>query len=244
MCGGASTASSRASATSTAAPLRSNRSATNSCKLPIAPSRSFEVFAEQRLVERLGALVLPSRLQQATTERSQRLVTACIRHLQPGVQHQLREIAILIETAKDRSHFAHHELEHRDFLVEQMKKLLLQRAASHEVEDEQLALLADAIDASNALLDRHRIPGHVKIDERVAKLNVASFATGLGAQEDRHLRAELLDGAVLFGTAQASFEAREGNAFPAQQVGEMVQRVAIIDKDQLLPAGISPQQSE
>ena len=105
--------------------------------------------------------------------------------------------------AQDRPDLADHQLEHGDLLVEQMQHLLLERAAGHEIEHEHLALLADAIDAADALLDRHRIPRHVEIDQRVAELDVAAFAARLGAKQHRHLVAERGDGGVLVGAAQA-----------------------------------------
>src|SRR2546421_190818 len=86
------------------------------------------------------------------------------RLLLQGIEHEPGEIAIVLEAAKNRPHFADHELEHGDLLVQELQNPLLQRIAGHEVEHEYLALLADSIDAPDALLDRHRIPGHVEID--------------------------------------------------------------------------------
>src|ERR1700740_1275711 len=125
-----------------------------------------------------------------------------------------------------------------------MKDLLFERAAGHQVEDEHLALLADAVYASDPLLDRHRIPWQVEIDERVAELNVAALAARFGAQQHRHVRAETGDGGILFGTAQTSLELRERDAFRAQKLGEVIERIAVLDENQLLLCGISLQQIE
>src|SRR5690242_14734320 len=125
-----------------------------------------------------------------------------------------------------------------------MKDLLFEGAARHQVEDEHLALLADAVYASDSLLDRHGIPWHVEIDECVAELDVAALATRLGAQQHRHLRAETGDGGILFGTGQTSLELRECNAFRTQKLCEMIERIAVLDENELLLGGISSQQVE
>ena len=52
------------------------------------------------------------------------------------------------------------------------------------------------------------------------------------------------DGGVLVGAAQAAVEAREGEARPCQQLGEVIERLAVVDEDQLLFVRIAPQQLE
>src|SRR6516165_9875716 len=240
---GASTSSPSGPKAPTAAPWRSSRSATNSRSSLIGlGSRSLEVFAEQGGVQGLGALVVLPRPLHAAAERVERLGAARFGRAQPSIEHQVGEIAILGEAAQDRPHLADHEFEHRELLIEQMQDLLLQGATGHEVEHEHLALLADAIDASDALLDRHRIPRHVEIDQGVAELDVATFAARLGAKQHRHPLAERGNGGVLGGAAQGALEARESKAFPCQQVGEVFERLAVVDEDQLLLVRVPPQQ--
>jgi hypothetical protein len=91
-------------------------------------------------------------------ERVERFGTACLGRAQPSLEHQVGEIAILVETAEDRPDLPDHQLEHRDFLVEQREDLLFKRAAGDKVEHVDLAPLTDAVDASNALFNCHRIP--------------------------------------------------------------------------------------
>ena len=43
--------------------------------------------------------------------------------------------------------------------------------------------LADQIDATDALLDAHRAPRHVVVDERAAELEVQPLGCGVGAQQ-------------------------------------------------------------
>jgi len=79
--------------------------------------------------------------------------------LQPGVQHQRGEFLLLVDLAEDRADLADDELEHVDLLVEDAQHRILDRAGSDQVEDEHLARLADPVDAPDALLDGHRVPG-------------------------------------------------------------------------------------
>ena len=158
--------------------------------------------------------------------RVERFGPGGLRHLQPGAEHQLDEVAVLLDTPQDRTDLADHQLEHGDLLLEQMQHLLLQRAAGHQIEHEDLALLADAVDTADALLDRHRIPRHVEIDERVAELDVAPLAAGLGAQQHRHAVAEVGDGGILVGAAEAALEAARMPCppAPADRRGERASR--------------------
>src|SRR3989441_2191151 len=140
---GISTSSSSAFTGAVAAPLRSSNAATKSRSsvIPLA-SCGLEVFAEQGFVERLGALMLLLGLVQATTEGVERLVAARFGRVQPSIEHEPGEIAIVLEAAKNRPHFADHELEHGDLLVQELQNPLLQRIAGHEIEHKYLALLA------------------------------------------------------------------------------------------------------
>src|SRR4051812_3583066 len=183
---GASTSSMSGSSAATAAPRRSSSSVTKPRSPLIRPSGGLEIFAEQRLVERLGPFVDPTGVLETLPERVDRLRAAVLGRLQPSVEHELGEVAVLLNAAEDRADLADHQLEHRYLLVQQLQQLLLERVAGDEVEHEDLAALPDAIDAPDALLDRHRIPRHVEIDQGVAELDVAALAARLRAQEDRH----------------------------------------------------------
>ena len=97
---------------------------------------------------------------------------------------------------------------------------LLQGVAGDEVENEHLARLADAVDPADALLDRHRIPGHIEVDERVAELDIAALAAELGAKKHRHAVAEPAMAASFSGPLMPP--SKHARANPSrQQVGEM-----------------------
>src|SRR4051794_6795072 len=122
---GTSTSSSSGSEASTTAPRCSSRSATKSRKALIAhPSCGLEVLAEQRLVEGLRPFVDLPGVLEALAEGLERLLAALLGRLQPGVEHEVGEVAVLLDAAEDRPDLADHELEHRDLLVEQPQHLL------------------------------------------------------------------------------------------------------------------------
>ena len=62
-----------------------------------------------------------------------------------------------------------------------------------EVDDGDVALLAVAVAAADALLDALRVPRQVVVDDRLAELEVQPLRAGLGADEDLRPRAELVD---------------------------------------------------
>jgi hypothetical protein len=98
-------------------------------KVPQLPhrfdSRGLKVVTEQGGVEGLRTLVMLARSLQMTTERLQRLCTAVVNRAQPGVEHEIGELAIFAQAAQDRPDLTHGKLEHRDLLVEQRRDLLL-----------------------------------------------------------------------------------------------------------------------
>ena len=87
--------------------------------------------------------------------------------------------------------------------------VILDGAGGDEVEDEHLARLADPVDAADALLDRHRVPGNVEVDQRVAELQVAPLAAGFGAQQHRDVVAERVDRGVLLRAGHIAGELSE-----------------------------------
>src|SRR5689334_15395111 len=58
-------------------------------------------------------------------------------------------------------------------------------ARRDEIEDRhRLATLTVTVDATNALLDPHRIPGEIIVHEKVTKLKIQTLAADLGRQQD------------------------------------------------------------
>ena len=52
---------------------------------------------------------------------------------------------------------------------------------------ERLKLLSQAVDAADPLLDLHRVPRQVSIDQHTARLKVQALARGVGADENVNL---------------------------------------------------------
>ena len=71
-----------------------------------------------------------------------------------------------------------------DLLIEESQHLRFDRAARGEVDDVRLARLADAVDAADALLHDHRVPGELVIHEAIAELQVQSLGAGARRYED------------------------------------------------------------
>ena len=76
------------------------------------------------------------------------------------------------------------------------EQLRLTAAARDQVNDVHRAALADPVDASDALLEPHRIPRQLQVDDESARLlEIESLARGIGREQQAAAAArELLDG--------------------------------------------------
>ena len=72
---------------------------------------------------------------------------------------------------------------------------------AHQVGQQHIVVLADAVQPAETLLDLHRVPRQVEVDHHMAELQVAALPGGLGGQQHRHVVAE--------GAITASFSARD-----------------------------------
>ena len=95
--------------------------------------------------------------------------------------------------------------------------LALLGVAGDEVEGVNVPLLADAVDAAEALLQAGRVPGQVVIDHQPAELQVDAFAGCLGRHADLLLGAELLLGALPLVRVHAAVDLA-GRVSPAAQL--------------------------
>ena len=78
---------------------------------------------------------------------------------------------------EDRLQLADGVLEDPDPIHDPLDDVGLDRAGRVEVEDRQLLLgLADPVDAADALLDLHRVPRQVVVDDGRAELEVETLA--------------------------------------------------------------------
>src|SRR5262249_31259638 len=94
------------------------------------------------------------------------------------------------------------------------------RSFEREVEGANDVLLANAVDATNPLLQLHRVPREVVIHDNVAELQVQTFAASIGRDEHLGLIGKTpLDVPALL-QIQRPVEAHHGKASPLQKVGE------------------------
>ena len=82
----------------------------------------------------------------------------------------------------------------------------LDRAVDHEVVNDDIPGLSDAVHAAAALLDAHGVPRHVVVDHDVGELQVQALAASIGRYEHVRLGAELLGDGVALVDAHAAVE--------------------------------------
>ena len=99
-------------------------------------------------------------------------------------------------------------------------------AGQAEIEDVDIARLTDAVDAADALFDRHRIPGQIVVDDGAAELEVAAFAANFGRQQDRGVVLERVDGPLLVHRRQPAVKHADAVAGGRQRRVELVERRA------------------
>ena len=87
--------------------------------------------------------------------------------------------------AQDLLAAADRVMEHPDTPQAAVVDVRIHRGPGHQIDDRNaLAPLAVAVDAADALLDTHRIPGQVVVDQQVAELEVEPLAADLRRQQD------------------------------------------------------------
>src|SRR5260370_28483241 len=91
---------------------------------------------------------------------------------------------VLLEVPQDLLDMANDSLEHLDATVTNLVDLLLDRAKQHEVDDQYVLLTSDALNASDALFEFHRIPREIKIDHQAGDLKIEAFACLSGTHQD------------------------------------------------------------
>jgi hypothetical protein len=92
------------------------------------------------------------------------------------------------------------------------RSTLRKSSGGSQVEHVHVALLADAAQAPDPLLDLHRVPGQVEVAEAVGKLEVPPLAARLGAEQKPRRTAEALNGGLLVHARQAAVE--DGEVVP------------------------------
>src|SRR5688572_17265084 len=137
-------------------PARSRTSATN--------GRSGSLIEDLR-EEQLRLLDLPEPLagvhDPLPEEADLPPVDERVLGVEPDPRQSLLEGALVGHQPQDQVELPHNELEHPDLVLEQLQDVGLDGARGGQVEDVDVALLAQAVQAPDALLQPHRVPGEV-----------------------------------------------------------------------------------
>ena len=104
-----------------------------------------------------------------------------------------------------------------EFFFQNLPHTVLHRVFQHKIQRTHHVLLPDAIHPPNALLDAHRVPRHVEIDDDVAELQVQTFATRVGGNQHARILRELLQAARARFHVHAAVE-RGDSKTPASQI--------------------------
>ena len=165
-----------------------------------------------------------------------------------GVEQQVAERPVLKgELAEDVEDLP---AEGTSFFVELLQQTQVDfafaRILGHEIPEVADLGLADAVDATEALLQAVRIPGQVVVDHQVGALQVDSLAGGVGGEEDFDflVMRECLLGLAPFLAADAAVN-DDDRLGPSEEcpdaLGQIVQRVAMLGEDDELapmPVGV------
>ena len=66
-----------------------------------------------------------------------------------------------------------------ELFLQHLAHAVLHGVFEHEVDGTHHVLLSDTVYPANALLDPHRVPRHVEVDDEMAELQVQTFTTGI-----------------------------------------------------------------
>ena len=113
-----------------------------------------------------------------------------------ALYEQLVEHRLHFRRVHDIGCLVHAELlsDDGELFFQHLPNAVLHRVFQHEVESTNHVLLADTIHATDPLLDPHRVPRHVEVDDDVAELKVQTFATCIRRNQHARVLGECLQG--------------------------------------------------
>ena len=165
----------------------------------------------------LGLLAVADRLEQEVAQRP---------FLERGAEHvedlAAVGLALLLDLAQQKQ-----------------EDVALARVARDEVPEPADLLLADAVDAAEALLDPVRVPGQVVVDHQVRGLQVEALARGVGGEQDVAVLVvgELLGDLAPLAAPDAAVDRADRLVAPehgADPLAEVLERVAMLGEDDQL----------
>src|SRR5690606_21750686 len=90
----------------------------------------------------------------------------------------------------------------------------------HEVDGTHHMGLANAVDAAYSLLQAHRIPGHIEVDDHMAELEVETLTTSVGGDQHPYIAGKCLLGAGARLQIHAAVQQHNGKPTAFQKLGE------------------------
>src|SRR5262249_5099480 len=147
------------------------------------------------------------------------------------LERQIGELAGILQVSQDHLDLADHQLEEVDAFVQDREDALLDRAREAEGEYLDRVLLPDPVQAPNALLEPHRVPGDVEVEHAMAELEVQPLAADVGREQHAPCRPAAFDRLRTFTRGLASVEALVRNAGPPEYLGKEAERAAEARED-------------
>ncbi len=90
----------------------------------------------------------------------------------------------------------------------------------HEVDGTHHMGLANAVDAADSLLQAHRVPGHIEVDDHMAELQVQALTAGVGRDQHPYIAGECLLGAGARLQIHAAVKQDNGKPAAFQKLGQ------------------------
>src|SRR5919108_6013427 len=116
-------------------------------------------------------------------EAKARLVVIAALH--PYLHDDVLKFSLFSQIPEQRLDLANDHLKHIDLVLQDIEDMILQGLAYREIEDKDISVLANPVQPADPLLDPHRIPGEIEIDQGVAELQVSALAARFGGKENR-----------------------------------------------------------
>ena len=132
--------------------------------------------------------------------------------LRPAPEDLVLERTLHLPRAEDLFHLAHDQFEHADLALEDLEHVGLERAAAHQVHDAHRVRLPQSVDAADALLEPHGVPGQVVVHDDARELQVAALAAGLGRDQHLFVMTEVVERLLLLTPAHLTVEQRHAEA--------------------------------
>src|SRR5690606_11002332 len=154
-----------------------------------------------------------------------------------GLEQQILEARLLEDLAEDVEDTATEGLAlHGDLLEQTVVDVALARLLRDEIPEVADLLLADAVDATEPLLEAIRIPRQIVVDHQIGALEVDAFASGI--RRDEHPNLEVTPDRCLHPHSLVAVRAaveRHDRIWVPQHAGDLllqvVQRVAVLGED-------------